>query len=132
MKPVRIDFCDFWPGFRKDDNRIYNLLKTRFAVELCDRPDFVIYSSFGDHHRLHSCARVFFTGESDRPDFATCDYALTCHYVDDPRHLRWPLYSFYYDADVLLRENGDVDRIMEAKTHFCAFVASNTRRPRTT
>src|SRR3989442_1484628 len=103
MKPVRIDFCDFWPGFRKDDNRIYNLLRTRFAVEL-----------------------------SDRPDFATCDYALTCHYVDDPRHLRWPLYSFYYDADLLLRENGDVDGIMAAKTHFCAFVASNTRRPRTT
>jgi len=132
MKPVRLDFCDFWPGFRKDDNRIYNLLKTRFAVELCDRPDFVIYSSFGDHHRLHSCTRIFFTGESQSPDFSTCDYALTCHYVDDPRHLRWPLYSFYYDADVLLREDGDVDRIMAAKTHFCAFVASNTRRPRTT
>src|SRR5258706_1912689 len=71
MKPVRLDFCDFWPGFRKDDNRIYNLLKTRFAVELCDRPDFVIYSSFGDHHRLHSCTRIFFTGESQSPDFST-------------------------------------------------------------
>jgi len=41
MKTIRIDFCDFWPGFRKDDNRIYNLLKTRYAVELHDRPDFV-------------------------------------------------------------------------------------------
>ena len=94
MKTIRIDFCDFWPGFQKDDNRIYNLLKTRYAVELHDRPDFVIYSSFGDHHRLHSCTRIFFTGESHRPDFTTCDYAFTCHYLDDPRHLRWPLYSF--------------------------------------
>ena len=33
MKSVRIDFCDFWPGFRKDDNRLYNLLKTRYAVD---------------------------------------------------------------------------------------------------
>src|SRR2546425_6450200 len=50
------------------------------------RPDFVIYSSFGDHHRLHTCTRIFFTGESDRPDFATCDYALTCHYVRSEEH----------------------------------------------
>src|SRR2546422_5699462 len=91
MKTIRIDFCDFWPGFQKDDNRIYNLLKTRYAVELHDRPDFVIYSSFGDHHRLHSCTRILFTGESHRPDFTTCDYAFTCHYLDDARHLRWPL-----------------------------------------
>jgi len=118
MKTVRIDFCDFWPGFRKDDNRIYNLLKTRYAVELHDRPDFVIYSSFGDHHRLHSCTRIFFTGESHRPDFATCDYAFTCHYLDDPRHLRWPLYAFYYQPDMLLREHDDVDKVMAAKTHF--------------
>ncbi|PYO97038.1 MAG: glycosyltransferase [Gemmatimonadetes bacterium] len=132
MKTIRIDFCDFWPGFRKDDNRIYNLLKTRYAVELHDRPDFVIYSSFGDHHRLHSCTRIFFTGESHRPDFSTCDYALTCHYVDDPRHLRWPLYAFYYAPDLLVRQDDDVDAIMATKTQFCCFIASNTRHPRTT
>ena len=132
MKTIRIDFCDFWPGFQKDDNRIYNLLKTRYAVELHDRPDFVIYSSFGHHHRLHSCTRIFFTGESHRPDFTTCDYALTCHYLDDPRHLRWPLYSFYYQPDILLRDRENVDEILAAKTHFCSFIASNTRHPRTT
>lgn len=66
MKTIRIDFCDFWPGFRKDDNRIYNLLKTRYAVELHDR------------------------------------------------------------------EHDDVDRIMAAKAHFCSFIASNTRHPKTT
>src|SRR2546422_7132138 len=39
VKTIRIDFCDFWPGFQKDDNRIYNLLRTRYAVELHDRSE---------------------------------------------------------------------------------------------
>lgn len=127
MKTVRLDFCDFWPGFRKDDNPIYNLLGTRYAVELHEQPDFVIFSSFGRDHRLHSCTRIFFTGESHRPDFATCDYAFTPHYLDDPRHLRWPLYAFYYRPEMLLRDDDDLDTIMAAKTRFCCFIASNRK-----
>src|SRR2546422_2470980 len=45
---------------------------------------------------------------------------------------RSPLYAFYYQPDMLLREDDDVDEIMAAKTHFCSFIASNTRHPRTT
>jgi len=100
MKTIRIDFCDFWPGSARTTTGIYNLLKTRYAVELHDRRISVIYSSFGDHHRLHSAPAFFSRAESHRPDFSTCDYALTCHYVDDPRHLRWPLYAFYYEPEL--------------------------------
>jgi hypothetical protein len=28
-KTIKLDFADFWPGFKKTDNYFYSLLKTR-------------------------------------------------------------------------------------------------------
>lgn len=131
MDTIRIDFCDFWPGFRKDDNVFVRLLQTRYRVELHDRPDFLIYSNFGHHHKLHSGVRIFFTGEAHRPDFSECDYAFTCHYLDDPRHLRWPLYAFYYEPEMLLKDREEPEKVLAAKTRFCSFIASNSHPRRT-
>ena len=131
MKIVRLDFCDFWPGFRKDDNLFIHLLKRRYVVEIHDRPEFLIYSSFGHRHRLYPCTRIFFTGESGQPDFSTCDYAFSCHYLDDRRHLRWPLYAFYYRPEMLLKDSDDLETIMASKARFCCFIASNSHPRRT-
>src|SRR5437867_2405903 len=126
MDTVRIDFCDFWPGFRKDDNVFVRLLRTRYCVELHDRADFLIYSNFGHHHRLYACVRIFFTGESREPDFSECDYAFTCRYLDDPRHLRWPLYALYYEPEMLLKDQDDPEQTLATKTRFCSFIAGNS------
>jgi len=29
MKRITLDFCDFWPDFKKTDNYFYRLLTTR-------------------------------------------------------------------------------------------------------
>jgi alpha(1,3/1,4) fucosyltransferase len=125
MTPIRLDFCDFFPGFPKTYNFFYNLLKERFDVQICDQPDFLIYSYFGHQHRLHSGTKIFFTGESVLPNWQECDYALTCHYLDDPRHLRLPFYVTYGDAQSIVKGQEDPAQILAQKTKFCSFVVGN-------
>jgi alpha(1,3/1,4) fucosyltransferase len=123
MRKIRIDFCDFWPGFCKTDNFFWNLLKPRFDVELHAQPDFIIYSDRFSHvHRVHNCVKIFFTVESFLPDWRVCDYALTCHHLDDPRHRRLPFYVLNAEARQLLRGGEDWDAIIAAKKEFCSFV----------
>jgi hypothetical protein len=139
MTNLRLDFCDFWPGFSKTDNFFTKLLRLRYEVDICDQPDFILYSAFGRHHRLYTCPRIFFSGESTWPDFRECDFALTGHYLDDPRHLRLPLYVLYatpaFDPTALLatpnplpQRAEDPKLLLAQKNMFCAMVVSNAHR----
>ena len=125
-QPIRIDFCDFWPGFRKTNNYFYNLLTTRFEVELADCPDFVFYSDPNRHfHRLHNCVRIFVGVEWWLPNWSECDYALTPNYLDDERHLRLPFYvPWRLGPDLLSKTGEDPEKLLAAKTGFCSFMAS--------
>ena len=79
---IRLDFCDFWPGFPKADNFFYQVLRERFDVRICDRPDFLIFKEIGQHlHRVHNCVKIHFCTENAAPDFNLCDYALTCREI---------------------------------------------------
>ena len=103
---VRLDFCDFWPGFPKTGNFFYRLLQERFEVEICDRPDFLIFADPGQHvHRLHNCVKIYVALEAFKPDFRWCDYAFTCHYLDDPRHLR----------HAVLRDDGRLETAVQGR-----------------
>lgn len=126
---VRLDFCDFWPGFQKTNNFFYNLLRERFDVEICDCPDFLIYADPGQHvHRLHNCVKIYFALEVFRPDFRACDYAFTCHYLDDPRHMRLPYYVLSVSTQKLLKSEEEIAGIMSAKTKFCCFLTRYANR----
>src|SRR5688500_6405373 len=103
---VRLDFCDFWPGFSKTHNYFTELLWRRFQVEVVDQPEFIVFADFGDRHRLYACPRIFFSGEKTAPDFRKCDFAFTSHYLDDPRHMRWPFYLMYATGDQLVKSPG--------------------------
>lgn len=128
MRPVRVDFVDFWPGFDRRDNVLLDAFRARFTVEVVDDPDFLFFANFGSRHRRYGCTRVFYTGENIRPDFRHCDYALTFdHLPDDPRHLRWPLYNLYVDDPASIRTWRDVDEAIAEKTRFCNIVCSNPR-----
>jgi hypothetical protein len=123
---VNIDFCDFWPGFRKTDNFFYKLLRERFDVEICDRPDFLFYGDPGQHvRRLHNCVKIYLCAEEFLPDFRQCDYAFTSRYLDDPRHLRLPLYVPYVTPGQLDKSQEDLGNVLASKTKFCSFVVSN-------
>lgn len=122
---VNLDFCDFARNFRKTEHFLHRLLSERFEVHLCDQPDFLIYSDFGHAHRLHNGVKIFFTGESTRPDFRECDYAFTPRTLDDPRHVRLPFYVVYGAAESLVKAPDEAEKILAAKTKFCAFIVSN-------
>ncbi|MEI8040020.1 MAG: glycosyltransferase family 10 [Verrucomicrobiota bacterium] len=131
-KPIRIDFCDYAPGYPKTDNFFYNLLKTRFDIQVTDQPEFLIYATPGSHlHRVHNCVKIYFGIESFMPDWNVCDYAMTCHYLDDPRHLRLPYYALYGTTKPLDKQHDDPEAILKAKTRFCGFVVSNAGKRKT-
>ena len=132
MRKVRLDFCDFWPGFCKTDNFFWDILKTRFDVELHAQPDFLIYSNRESHvHRVHNCVKIYFAVESFLPDWRECDYAMTCHYLDDPRHLRLPLYVLYGEPACLVKDAEELDSLLASKSTFCSFVVSNAGKRKT-
>src|SRR5580658_5378859 len=102
MMKVKLDFCDFGPGYPKTNNFFYNLLKEKFEVEICDCPDFLIFADLGQHvHRVHNCVKIFVCMESFEPDFKFYDYAFTCRQIDDPRNLRLPPYVRYATPQML-------------------------------
>ena len=62
-------------------------------------------------------------------DFDYCHFAISHHYVDDPRHLRLPNYVRRYGLEKVqsLKKAKSADRILEEKKRFCCFVYSNER-----
>jgi len=134
IKPLlRVDFTDFGGGFNKVENFFTHLLSQRFRIEICDPPDLLIYSDKGHTHKIYTCHKMFWTGESIRPDFSQCDYALTTFFIDDPRHERLPLYVSHANGDPasLLRDPAEGRRLARGREKFCAFLARNGNPRRT-
>lgn len=128
---LRIDFADFHVGFNKARNFFVEALSTQWQVEICDRPDLLIYSHLGHAHRLYPCRRLFWTEETILPDWEECDGALTCHRLEDPRHYRLPYYVVRGNPQALIKQSWEAQRIPELKTKFCAFVVSNAHPKKT-
>jgi alpha(1,3/1,4) fucosyltransferase len=125
-RTVYLDFADFGFNFSKTNNYFYRLLSQRFDIQLCDQPDFLIYNDYGHSHRLHNGIKIYYTHESTRPNFNECDFAFTTHYIDDPRHVRLPYYAVIHpDVDLLIKQPGEAERLLAAKSKFCAFVVSS-------
>ncbi len=127
LKPsiLKVDFVDFMPSWKREDNYLLDLLRQRFEVEVSDQPDLLFYSDFGSQVRKYSCLRIYYTAENLRPDFGECDYALTFDWIDAPQHFRLPLYLQYGDMERLIKPPLDVDAVRAQKTKFCNFVYSN-------
>jgi hypothetical protein len=126
---VKLDFCDFGPGYPKTNNFFYNLLKERFDVQICDCPDFLIFSDIGQHvHRVQNCVKIYCCPESFAPDFKTYDYAFTCRQIDDPRNLRLPPYVYYTTPQMLAKENEDHEKTLASKTGFCSMLVGYSNR----
>ncbi len=130
---IRIDFCDFWKYLDKQDNFFYNLLRERFDLTICDRPDFLIYSNNGQVHRHFNCTKIYYTHEPIPPNFKECDYAFTAFSLDDPRHTRLPWYVLLYNPPTALIRGNDFpspQQILAEKTKFCSYVVTNHSRRR--
>jgi len=129
-RPVlKVDFVDF--GFiDKARNFFTDLLGAHYQVVVSDKPDLLFYSdTAGSHlHRLYSCKKVFWTGESTLPDFNVCDFAMTPRKIDDPRHCRLPFYVVGTECDAmdLIKGPDDAEQVFRQARHGCGVVISNT------
>lgn len=127
MKPIlKIDFCDFWGHFEKDDNYFYNLLSNKFDVRITNDPDFLIYSCYGVDHLRYTCHRIFYNGENQKVDWNACDFSFSFAYIENnPRHYRLPNWIFYGDPSELTSNKNDLEQIFSEKSRFCNMIVSN-------
>ncbi|NCA12028.1 glycosyltransferase [bacterium] len=127
--PIRIGFVGFWDNFDPHDNFFTRVLAQRYRLEVCDRPDYVVYATVGRRRKeflRYDCVRIFYTGENLRADWQACDWAFTFEHSDHPRHFRLPHWPFYAAPESLLKSPaGDPAAVIARKSRFCAFVVSN-------
>jgi len=121
---LKIKFTDFYPDFVWNAHCLYKYLNECFELELSDKPDVVVYSCYGTEFLKYSCPRIFYTAENIRPDFRFCDYAISFDYNSNTNHLRLPLYSIYFDNNILTQQR-NIDKMLSEKKGFCSFVVSN-------
>lgn len=129
-QPIRLLITDFWHPNTVDamrQNPLYALLSRHFNFELTlQKPDFVIYSCFGNNFRNYDCIRIFYAGENVRPNFHECDYAFSFDYPESERNFRLPLYRLYEEYPQLLLPR-DPDHALKNPRRFCAFLNSNPK-----
>lgn len=153
MADIRVNFVDFWPNFRKDDNYFYHLLKTEYNVLIDDsNPDILFHSVDYERKQEHlrfdngKTIKIFYTGECVRPDFNKSHFAFCFDYSDDPRIYRLPLWVMFINwFNVKHDDNRDIsymhpiaeltkrknpDDILKSKSIFCSFIASAPRGKR--
>ena len=93
MKKLRIDFCDFWEGFQKLDNFFYSRLSQYYEIEICNNPDVLIFSLFGEKNSKYRCKKIQYIGENARPNFFCSDYVISFDYLKSHRNIRYPIYN---------------------------------------
>lgn len=121
-KTIRINFCDFWPGFNPWENYFVDLLKDDYNIEISNTPDYLFYSIFGNNHQYFNCTKIQYLGENIPPDLNYANYAMSFDYFDHPNHYRIPhyiLYDGYYDL-----VNKKVDESL-LNRKFCSFIVTN-------
>jgi hypothetical protein len=123
---LKIFFTDFWPVFDMYDNIFVDLLSDKYDLVISPNdPDYLFFSVFGDEFNKYRCTRIFFSGESAKPDFRDCDYSFSCYPdSDDGRNYRLPQYYQYGDMEELTKKPKP-EEILVQKTKFCNFIYSN-------
>lgn len=124
-KTVKVGFADYPPNTDIEEFLFIQILRKRYDVQICEKPDYLFFSCFGYEHLHFDSVKIFYTGEDVSPDFNLCDYAIAfdeIHFGD--RYLRHPLVRRNLDAAKLKQQFTQDD--LDAKTGFCNFVYSNS------
>jgi len=113
-KNIKIDFVDFWPNFKKNDNYFFHLLNSKYSTTVDEiDPDLVFfsvdYSRAYERHKYinHRSKKIFYTGENVSPNLnfpgslehprysiGKCDFSFSFEDNQDPRNYRFPLWAF--------------------------------------
>ncbi len=120
-KNIKINFCDWYGGFNKENNLYTNILKQFYDIEISENPDFLFYSLFGLEHEKYECVKIFQNGENVIPNFNECDYGEGPDYIDfGDRYFR---HNNYFIDKSICRRNITEDY---CNRRFCNFIYSNT------
>ena len=93
-----------------------------------DHPDYLFYSVFSDEYINYpdDTVRIFFSGETQIPDFNLCDYAMGFDWISfGDRYERVPLYLFYTTTSRMASDRRGMMKDPVRKDKFCSFVCSN-------
>jgi hypothetical protein len=124
---LKVKFVDFWPGYNPENHFILKLLRSRYEVELCESPDYLFFSTFGDSHYNYNCVKILYIGENLAPDFNVCDYAIGFDHLEfGDRYLRLPLYLVRKEFELFPREKNVLPETV-LNRGFCSIVVSNAR-----
>ncbi len=129
MKQIKINFADFG-AINPENNWITNLLRTKYDVQISDKPDYLFYATGGQDHHKYDCIRIFYTGENLIPNFNYCDYAMGFHYLTfADRYYRFPLWALN-ESNIQSAQNKNFFKNSEEalKREFCACVIGNSRQ----
>lgn len=102
---MNVSFTDFWPDFLPNNNFLLDVLlsisKDVQVIPFSNDTDVLIYSCFGNQHYntdRNKTKKIFYTGESIRPNFNECDYSWTFDIDNyDNKNIRIPLWLMQID-----------------------------------
>ena len=123
-RKIKINCTDFHTGL-EFSNYLFKLLQKHYDLEISEKPDILLYSTFGDKFLNYDCVRICYIGEPLSPDFDLCDYAFSFDPMDDTKNYRFPDYAAYDNVERLTHPK-NIDAIMRTKTRFCSFINSNS------
>lgn len=128
METIKINFGDFWPDFKNEDNYFTRILSLKYKVEISENPDFYFFTHpyNGRHNYLrYKCHRIFLGWENARANWDICDYVLDSDfYENNPRHKRWPIWASWHPQKLTAPK--DVSKFANKKK-FCCMVVSNAK-----
>ena len=132
-KEITIKYLDFWPGFDPKMFYIHGIMSKRYKVKILYdnntqiKPDYIIYSCFGNSYKKYNCTKIYYTYENTVPDFNECHYSIGLRFLSHPdkRYFRNPINLNYYI------EMGNLYNISVSmgfnitNRKFCAWLISN-------
>ena len=125
-----------WTLLEKYGTFFVEILRRRYNVEILTKgsqePDIIFFPCFGGNDlKYTNCIRVYFTVESDYPNYNLCDYAIGLSDISIPnRFLHFPIYVFYNDILRMYEsmDSVDVDATWALGRDFCSTLVSNPIR----
>jgi hypothetical protein len=124
---IKLYFTDFWTAYNQNDNFFVDLLR-RYNIDYVisrEDPDIIIYSVFGNRHKIYKNAKkVFYTGENypPRPD---ADLNLTFDFTNNYNNIRIPHWLFYMGGKFPKKELFNLKLTPKNNPEFCCFIYSN-------
>lgn len=127
-KEIKIAFEDFGSAQEPMMRYFKSLLSPQYNVKICDTPDYLFYSVFGNKHHEYNCVKICFIGENVVPNFNYCDYAIGFHHLTfEDRYLRFPLWCMYKNELEILKNRRSLLPAKALNRKFCARVVSNRK-----